>query len=800
MQQTPAIRPPSEACTDTKLSAEFIDPPARFADPANELRLIAPLREAASTRDPYEILARSSAAFFSAQNPTASSSSAEDAELGNALADLAVTGRRSYCLLKTPPRRPLDDTRLALSDSSHIDLGTAPYTESELLANIGGLLAPLVSGTAAQLASAVKAALDRAFTTGWAVRGPLADRAATRADLGWIAVSGEDDVPHRPVNVPAPPFEQYEIPVSVSASGGHSALTLQTRFLIASPLIPASPRTQHTLRELPVDPEPEVPAGNNVLLFLHGHVSGAEEALTIIPFIHTAGLRLGAKFTILSVDLPNGGYSESFDHEKIASSLATTWPSGWLDRKPIRTPVLDFIEDFVIAFVDALDEVTPIKNRISGIFGGSLGGNLGLRLGRRSPMPAWLNKAIVSWNAASVWDAMVSDAFKDIAPGQCAKNWEESEFDDSRKDYFQAVYETVVIPFIVPFAQPDLWYRNGWPCKGVHITASRRARREVYSSNLRKWHWRVAGEQLIYSHVDRVDHWDNTSPFRYALNVVRQLLIGSEEDNFAGSNIYDATRKLADLMTTTPGTSLFLKNTGHSVHFERPRYLASEIVDFLPFNSTPAQEPTRVLTLEITCIYRERPGSGRLLAVRGTNHTDNVEFALTVEECVKFIDFGCVVFVRSADGGRTPVHVVRPPGRMPFIATAPDTTEDNNLLKLPICESYLGLPSTVDRYAVAQISPYPVSLSPAQHIVRATDGGTGDLISSGTVIVYDNRGKQALRVALGSSFEFGFAPREFTVVDPDTNRPISEKVWPVVEVVDLPAPYGVVTVDIGRDV
>ena len=526
-----------------------------------------------------------------------------------------MTGRRAYCLLAHPPLTPLHDLQVA-GAGSHIDLGTPPYTASELVAKVGGLLAPLLPAPASptQSDSAVNAALDRAFTTAWALRGPLAERTAARAALGWIAVSGEDDMPHRPTNVPGTPFEQYEIPVTVPATGSHPELTLQTRFLIASPLVLASAPSPHTLRELPPDPEPHIPDGNNVILFLHGHVSGAEEALTIIPLLHLAGLARGTKFSIISVDLPNCGYSESFDHEDVATSSATQWPSGPIDREPIRTPVLDFIEDFVVAFVDALDEVIPITGRFSGVIGGSLGGNLGLRLGRRSPMPAWLDKGIVSWNAASVWDPMVNDHIKSQAPGKCMNSWQASEFDDSRRDYFHEVYDTVVIPIVIPVTQPQLWYRPGWqPCKRLHIAGSRLARREVYSANLRKWHWRVAGEQLIFSHVDRVERWDTTTKWRYELNVVKHLLIGSAQDNFPGSNIYDATKKLADLMTATPGTGLFLSNTGHSVHFERPRFLAGEIADFLPWVETPKQVPTEVLSLEITSViraillYREGP-------------------------------------------------------------------------------------------------------------------------------------------------------------------------------------------------
>lgn len=640
------------------------------------MRLIATLRDAAQTRDPYEILARSAAAFHQS-----------DEELGNALADLAVTGRRSYCLLAHPALTPLHELQVAEA-GSHIDLGTTPYTAAQLLTKVGGLLAPLVTATPAESDTAVNTALDRAFTTAWALRGPVAERTAARAGLGWVAVSGEDDMPHRPVNVPGPPFEQYELPVTVPARGSTPELTLQTRFLVASPADPPSTPASHTLRELPPDPTPHVPDGNNVILFLHGHVSGAEEALTIIPLIHLAGLARGSKFSVVSVDLPNCGYSESFDHEEVAVSHDTQWPSGIAnDRDPIRTPVLDFIEDFVIAFVEALDKITPVTARFAGVIGGSLGGNLGLRLGRRDPMPGWLDKGIVSWNAASVWDPMVNDLLKAQAPGRCMNSWEASELDDSRRNYFHEVYDKELIPVVLPLTQPELWYRPGWqPCKRLHITGSRRARREVYSRNLRKWHFRVAGEQLIFSHVDRVDHWDNTSKWRYELNVVNHLLIGSEQDNFTGSNIFDATRNLAALMTATPGTGLFLSSTGHSVHFERPRFLAGEIADFLPWDESPKETPTEVLSLEITAVYRDilfwrrKPRYGRILAVSGTNHTKGKPFSLTTAECVDFIDYGCEVFVARDDGGRTPVHVVRK-GR-PHIATNPDATGANNLYEL----------------------------------------------------------------------------------------------------------------------
>jgi hypothetical protein len=356
VQLTNAIQPPDEPCTETVLSQEFVDPPPRFIEPQNQFRLIPELREAAKTKNPYKILARSAVAFYRAQHQTAGATPQEHVALGNTLADLAVTGRLAYSHLQHPP-----------------------LNEVSLRETTRARLASFVQATPTEVVNALSPALDRAYAVAWALRGPVAQRAAARAPLGWIAVSGEDDMPHRPTNVPAPPFEQYEIPITVRG------VTMRTRFFIASPSEGPPPTgTPHSLRELPPDPQPHIPDGQRVLLFIHGHSSSAEEALTIIPHIHTAGLTHGTKYSIISLDLPNNGYSESFPHTWVAPSSATTFPGGIFDHGPVRTPVIDFIEDFIVAFVDALDLITPTKDRFAGVFGGSLGGNMGLRLGRRN--------------------------------------------------------------------------------------------------------------------------------------------------------------------------------------------------------------------------------------------------------------------------------------------------------------------------------------------------------------------------------------------------------------------------------
>jgi pimeloyl-ACP methyl ester carboxylesterase len=565
MKLTPTIDPrPDEPCRPTAPKPRLTYP--RFVIPQQEFRLTPDLRmvfwKANGDKKDANItdtLARAAEAFYRAAHPPANLTTAQQRlrreqhlGLGNALADLSITGRTAYSNFKAK----------APTDASLVAATRAKLPQS---------------ATPADVAEAIKKALDRAYAVAWALRGPVAQRAALREPLGWIAVSGEDDKPHRPVNNDPPPFEQFEVAVK---SHGQ---TFQTRFFIASAVKGPTPSAiPVSTRALPPDPVPSIPTGHKVILFLHGHSSGAEEALEIIPHILKAGMARGRKYAIISFDLPNNGYSESFDHTRIAPSKETTFPAGIFDHStPIKTPILDFEEDFVAAFVDAVDKVASIKQRFAGVIGGSLGGNLGLRLGRRNLVrDPWLKAGIVSWSPASVWDPMVQDELKRKAPEHCRDQWNVEEGPGTRWDYFNEVYD--LKRFIWPHTQPEAWYRAGWePCKTHHIQESRVARQEIYDANYRKWHWRLAGEQLIYSHVDRVNHFNKSTPFRYELNKVRQLLIAGAADDWQWVNIYSASRTLAALMVHTPGTSLFLSQTGHSIHFERPRFLAREIATFL---------------------------------------------------------------------------------------------------------------------------------------------------------------------------------------------------------------------------
>ena len=385
-------------------------------------------------------------------------------------------------------------------------------------------------------------------------------------------------MPHRPTNLPAPPFEQYEIPVTVPGTPSARRSTLQTRFLIASAQSEPAPvpRATSARRQLPPI-RPEHPRRPPRAAVPPRSRSGAEEALDLIPHLLEQGRPPGSKYAVISFDLPNNGYSETFGHSG-SRRRATTFPSLPTDNEPHPHPGPRLHRGLRRRLRrrenDAIDARHPADQ-------GSDRGRL-----RRQPRgEPWVAARAAQRDAglARPRDRRVEPGIRVGADGQ--RPLEEHRCPDSAsrtgrrrssripaRDYFPRSTRRRSFQVIVPFTQPQLWYSSGWePCKSFNIDGSRRARREVYSTNLRQWHWRVAGEQLIYSHVDRVVHRDNNTPWRYELNVVRQLLIASAEDNFAGSNIFDATRKLAGLMRTTPGTSLFLLNTGHSVHFSARR-------------------------------------------------------------------------------------------------------------------------------------------------------------------------------------------------------------------------------------
>lgn len=558
-----SVKPTGEGCGAS--GVQFFDTPKEFIDYSfyvvkgaefpsnpNESRLITPLREAAQMRrsltaggpkvgDAKGILLRAAEEFFWARNGGQKGLPSGTEKTALALADLSVTGRLAY-----------------------EDFRRVNPKDADLLPLLKQRLAKYSQATDPVLQAAIDAVLDRAYQVAWALCGTVKQRQESRKKLGWIAVSGEDDPPHHPVNAPCAPHDQHDLKVTVKG------IEMTLRYIIAK----AQPEQDNGIwlpgRALPPERMPVIPEDHHVILFIHGHSSRAEEALDLAGPLFSNAAERGKKVAIIALDLPNCGYSSMFDHLRVAAEDQS---------QRHQSPLLDFLEETVIAFVNALDAKVHVKDRIVSVIGGSLGGNLGLRLGKRSADNKWLSR-IVSWSAASVWNSYDNDALKGIATGDCRGRMNEAEDKFSRYNYFFRTFDETrnLIVFEIAKPQPYYWYREGWePCKTNHINQARCERREIYNQYFRRWHWRVALEQLLFSHQDNIPGTD--TPKAQAITS-RVMLCAGEEGNYGGTNIYDATHTLAKKMTKTPGYTLFLKDTGHSIHNERPKFFADQIIAF----------------------------------------------------------------------------------------------------------------------------------------------------------------------------------------------------------------------------
>jgi pimeloyl-ACP methyl ester carboxylesterase len=331
------------------------------------------------------------------------------------------------------------------------------------------------------------------------------------------------------------------------------------------------------------------------------------------------------------------GNAVLFDPEATFSDGQPLFP---MVKYPDNPLALQFVEDFVVALLQTLNRQPPSLDLSRVIpIGGSLGGNLGLRLGRRTDL-GWLT-GVCAWSPGSVWPskatypdvatlaglgadfaagyladlgaaagsiipgagsligrtvgaivgaavgavagAVAAPIADQIAINQCISRTRELEDPGSRHRHFAQVFDQDTAPLPPPLNVPpqaDMWYRgDDWAnCKQLAICQDRLDRREVYDPTFRRWHWRISEEQLVFSHHDNDPR---TGVPRYLLNEIPMLLGSGEQDDYTYANIYSWTVDLAQKMTGCPGTSLFLRDAGHSIHNERPLQLAHAIFEFL---------------------------------------------------------------------------------------------------------------------------------------------------------------------------------------------------------------------------
>ncbi len=519
---------------------------------ANEGRVRAELIEVARKQDPIHALCQAAQRFT--RNRPAAAGTPSDQEFGNAFADLSVTGRHAF------------ETFTRLHPNEAVLRGQAEC-----------------SGAAP---AALTKALTRAYQVANALRLPHAS--PQRKALGWIAVSGENDQPYRPVNVPSTNFPQFQIRVVLPKQN----IAVDTRYMIAHarnapafqrpavPLVDGGPAYR-----VPADPLPALAPDAQVILFIHGMDSKLEEAEDLTAALHRLG---GKNWTVISMDLPTSGYATNINHQNVS-------PISQVQCH--NTPLVDFIEDFIVAFVDTLDGQLhgQLKPKVRAVVGGSLGGNMAMRLGRRPNTP-WIT-AVVPWSPAAIWPSYIAqhhavaagcdtgwDAFKDKAVNQ-SLDWagldEEylpklNEPPGRRRELFYGGFDWSPVGGLGGPPQAQCWYSGNYKCKQSLIRSSRMDRQETYDTNFRAWHWRLGAEQLAFSQQLFAP---GTNEPLYLKNNKRMLLLTGYDDTCADLGKY--TRDVSSKMVNTPGYARFLKQTGHSLDNEHPEWVARQIIDFL---------------------------------------------------------------------------------------------------------------------------------------------------------------------------------------------------------------------------
>ena len=547
------VRPPENPIPSEEPSPGYFAPPPGLVT-GNEWRLIKPLRDAAKTRNATTIL--TNAVVAQCQHHLTPSAQ----NLGMALADLAVTGRVAY------------------GDFASTNPQSGGPIEAAALARIGTL--GICGVTPSLIQTATSEVLDRAYQVAWFLR-----TEASRGDLGWIAVSGEDDLPHRPVNVPRTALPQHDLFFTVP--GDTAAIAVQTRYAIATATDPVPTAGRVGKRTLPPMIDPVLPPGDKIILFIHGSDSRLEEANDLIPKLVRTPDGQPSGYCVISMDLPGSGYVNQIDHTEVGPWTALTIPAHWpipaVGIGSVTISLLPFLEKFIVSFVKALStrlgQPGLVESRLATVIGGSLGGNLALRLARRPEK--WLANA-VAYSPGSVWHAAgpVVLPSTPLDPAEVPESQAlqagvvlaipsvgEPEVPSSRDKFFAGAFDQK----IPAKTQPEQWYWDGWPRKSEYIANARLDRREIYTWQYRRWHWRVSLEELLWSWRDPA-----VQDFK-----ARILLGAGAFDDIVPARIFTNTRKLADQLQGANGDTFFFHDTGHSIHAERPEALAEKILGFL---------------------------------------------------------------------------------------------------------------------------------------------------------------------------------------------------------------------------
>lgn len=564
----------------------------------NDGRLADFLRAAAGTADPRLILANAVSLWLgggSTQIPWGPPGSTitsppqvdPDHDLATALAQLAVTGRKVF---------------KAFEDWTPQDAGQGGLVEEY------NNRFPDSGFDQGQIQDAAARVLDRAYTALWAFRSNDPAWRNQRVTMPWMAVSGFDDTPHRPVNVPTSPYPQYDVTFDFPAPTGPQQVT--TRYMIASAGTWAGPWQGGTTSFTNWDPDllgapaaalpegpaprtipedaPSIPDGSKIIIYIHGGGSRAEEAVDMASWFIIEGSKAGEEYTVISFDLPNSAYGTKSDGLRFDVTDVTGTPYDYSQGH-----VFQFELDYIMAFIEKLDEkIGNVTGRIAAVMGGSLGGNTSLSLTRYyDPQNRPYLRTIVSWSVT----ATAPDKYVKIISGGAVAAFLSGMQADATKpepydnhaieaQYLQDLYVKPLSPiqFVIPLPpQPVMWFRGGYkggigtwqPCKDQEIARSRFDRYEIYSPYERRWITAVDLEQISFSFQD------NPPAPKPGSNL---MLVTGDNDNYFPNEIYNSTIDVARaIRQSVPGKAEFWLDTGHSIHNERPHLFVKEILYFL---------------------------------------------------------------------------------------------------------------------------------------------------------------------------------------------------------------------------
>jgi pimeloyl-ACP methyl ester carboxylesterase len=641
--------------------------------------------------------------------------------LVKALCDLVITGDRA-----------LTDFRDRAVDISALRAGLRMMVIEALVDDpMAGDIRTVDAETVARVCDQI---INRCLIVHWALHGPMHHRDSARPALGWLAVDAEHDTPTRPINVPGALWPTADSVCSVD----HDGRSIRARVRFAIPGGEDAISEVNVLEALPtLDRVPLIPDDAMIMVFLHGHSSRLEEAGGIASALGSEFRKylVARPLVVISFDFPTHGYSEYIDHDELSPYDHTTRyvPDRPEDR---RFGILEYFEKLSIALLEQIDADARAQGqasfleRVVAFIGGSMGGNLALRLSERLVTSAdWL-PSLVAWSPASTYGSFGRDegGFIPIpSPGEHVDIFGkealdrtrhrslEDERDISRADFirlqlegeqlindgtdsfrfwihalvglfgppdiaFQALTQGLTAGWVgamVPLRQSDSWLRPA--CRASYNVreaehSARLGLRETYNSARRRMHWRVANEQLLFSHQDEIAASRRRACF--AVSSIPTLLIAGANDitDAQRFDIYNSTRRIAPQMRANAGTGVFVASTGHSIHAERPIWLSQQVVRFVSGK------------LSI-------PGTARLIsAVRRDNRDRTTHLCaalshwspITVEAVIDDIQSNRFHYFVQLEGQDTPtaIEVIERAGSF-FLRTETTPSSADNLDNLP---------------------------------------------------------------------------------------------------------------------